>query len=909
MHHWPATAATLATAALVVMAAAEVLASPAATEEVPVCDLACWLAGVSVAVPDRSNITGSLPLGKSFQLDTANTSCGAFALDSVSSSTVSLRPEDGMHAKDNRTGALLNLGLGGAHAECSTWWHLKIFRRNGELESDNEDTTQLVITNSSVAVGVLLAGNLAGPPDTANLTQCFTNITISRVAPQPLTSDIPMNEIVQAALCSALSELVNQNLTALLASLAPYFTPSQQPLPPVPQQPEPLDMHTSALLNFVDFMADDVVGANGEIGLNRIIDHLTNHTGEIRAAGLPYAAHLPFSGGVFAAGISALALAGLDTWTLVDLFEPTAPQLLLSRTAAASLSLNAQLWLNLSLASGAVTATRPLIETVAVWGALSNAAAEASLQLVVRASGAENYTDAQCLNTECLAALVDPNATAAHRIAFNLSAATLSISLGSDSTLALGVAALANNVLGLATWAFPGALPSLLNGAVATAAVDAANAWLNTTLGSARCGYVTPPENPLEKINLRIACISLVSASLLATAVFIAGSYTARQWGAMQAKTKLTDVEAQQWLLAPKNTPTAAVYEPPCLLVHPRLPAAVRYGVPFLLFVNATMFLIGDTSGGVKTYFALTVGDGRVVNTGALGVFAFSNSIKMLWRGGMWPLAFLVAGFSGGWPFLKLLLMMACWVLPRCVLPIRWRELVLMALDALGKWSLIDSFMMIIMIVSFHFTLTFPVHDPATFTVDSPVGLDVIVQPLPGFVVFLAATVVSLVLGHVLLWLHRYADVPHARDNVDDTVDHGKSMLCLYAMVRRGRAVRVAVSAGVALLLIATLGLLLAGFVTDAFDFEFTAALGWFLSISGEDPVRRYSAWSLAYGLPQSSQHPNSFALRLVQVLFMATALVFPIALVLALLALWLIPMRRATRTCTFCQTDYLVDF
>lgn len=65
----------------------------------------------------------------------------------------------------------------------------------------------------------------------------------------------------------------------------------------------------------------------------------------------------------------------------------------------------------------------------------------------------------------------------------------------------------------------------------------------------------------------------------------------------------------------------------------------------------------------------------------------------------------VIAGFSGAWPYVKLALMAACWTIPARGMPLRRRQRLLLWLEALGKWSLIDTFVLVMMMVAFKFHL------------------------------------------------------------------------------------------------------------------------------------------------------------------------------------------------------------
>lgn len=206
-----------------------------------------------------------------------------------------------------------------------------------------------------------------------------------------------------------------------------------------------------------------------------------------------------------------------------------------------------------------------------------------------------------------------------------------------------------------------------------------------------------------------------------------------------------------------------------------------------------------------------------------------------MWVAGIWPLSLLVAGFSGAWPYLKLVLMFASWLTPKRWLPIKYREYILMALDALGKWSLLDSYIMILMLVAFRFSIAFPIHNPETTSVTGPIVIDVIVDPLIGFIAFLVATIVSLILGHVIVALHRYAESPS--QHTADAAASEKEALCKHVLHTCSPTTKVLCGIAVGGLLILTFLLMATGIYVEAFAFEFKGAAAWFLDIIGEEVV------------------------------------------------------------------------
>ena len=68
------------------------------------------------------------------------------------------------------------------------------------------------------------------------------------------------------------------------------------------------------------------------------------------------------------------------------------------------------------------------------------------------------------------------------------------------------------------------------------------------------------------------------------------------------------------------------------------------------------------------------------------------------WEAGTYFLAVIIAFFTGAWPFIKLFAMLVMWFVPTSVVSLPTRDNVLIWLDILGKWSLVDTFVMVLMV-------------------------------------------------------------------------------------------------------------------------------------------------------------------------------------------------------------------
>jgi hypothetical protein len=121
------------------------------------------------------------------------------------------------------------------------------------------------------------------------------------------------------------------------------------------------------------------------------------------------------------------------------------------------------------------------------------------------------------------------------------------------------------------------------------------------------------------------------------------------------------------------------------LMFHPSIPVLIRYGIPVTLLGTIVLFLTANLGVGASVDLSLTLND-ELYHIPSLFAFTLANSVHDMWQAGVYPLSILIALCSGGWPYLKLLLMLFAWMAPLKLCPVKRRENLLMWLDALGKY-------------------------------------------------------------------------------------------------------------------------------------------------------------------------------------------------------------------------------
>lgn len=321
------------------------------------------------------------------------------------------------------------------------------------------------------------------------------------------------------------------------------------------------------------------------------------------------------------------------------------------------------------------------------------------------------------------------------------------------------------------------------------------------------------------------------------------------------------------------------------LAFHPRIRPGFRWGLPLLMLSTMLLFLSSNSGVGAVVKIYITA-NGRPA-TEIPPVFGFSliGSIKDMFDGKVYALGLLIICFSGIWPYMKPMLMMVCWFRPPAYLSISKRQGLLNFLDAFGKWSLVDTFVMVMFMVAFKFDLAAPTGSGVLNDILRESGdngqFQVQVEALYGFYSFLIATFMSLICGHVTTACHRYAHKIGEFGVQGDVAQ--KRRLCYVlpsssAVDVHGPTVAISVS----------LLLVLCGTFLQTFNFNFLGLAGYAL---GEDQHRPFSVFSLGMQLPAASEDPNSFWIRALQGVFFLFAIIVVVAYHVILIVLWAAPM------------------
>ena len=324
------------------------------------------------------------------------------------------------------------------------------------------------------------------------------------------------------------------------------------------------------------------------------------------------------------------------------------------------------------------------------------------------------------------------------------------------------------------------------------------------------------------------------------------------------------------------------------LMFQKSIPNILRIFVPITIIGTITVFIVSNMSTGASVDLVLSSSDNESIDLPGVFTFSLGKTVSEMYEAGVYSLMMLVLVFSGIWPYVKLLLMLFSWVTPDTLFSLKKRENLLIWLDALGKFSLVDSFVLVLMLVSFRFH----------FDVSGVGSIDAFVTPTFGFYTFLFATVMSLVIGHGVTFLHRHSTSPN-----NATLSSGprESIRCHIYQERflGGRYLQLSILFQViwVMLTLLSISLMGIGVTIKSFIFEFKGLAGVAL---GEKSTASYSLVSLGSSIPHSVRDPDDIGVQLIRITYYFFALIMPFACIGVIMILYFVPMKLRTQRLFF---------
>ena len=333
------------------------------------------------------------------------------------------------------------------------------------------------------------------------------------------------------------------------------------------------------------------------------------------------------------------------------------------------------------------------------------------------------------------------------------------------------------------------------------------------------------------------------------------------------------------------------------LIQEAPLPFVLRYGLLAIMIGNIGLLVSSNIEIAAQARIRLSfdlLGNDETVWLNTDSRFSLIDSVTQLWDAGSILLALLVALLSGAWPYIEIGLLIWGYITPG--LEPKRREWVWRSVEMLSKWSFIDVFIVVFLIVAFYIDVDLRFRNTAG------AQAELFIEARYAFYAFCFATLTSMCLGQVLLNLHR--EVHHLGRSrfhaLEQRLEEPKKKSPRRSLTTHpleGKPPRwwqklvLPAILGVA-------GLLAAALTVTAVVFEVNGAAGLLIDITeGSDKRNAYSAPEIPIALLDTT--PNDGWRPLVRILT-GIVLVFAVAVpalhIVLLGALWGLPLTAPTQ-------------
>ena len=678
------------------------------------------------------------------------------------------------------------------------------------------------------------------------------------------------------------------------------------------------DLKKSPLISAVVYLLNHLTGADGPLSLNNLVDIITYDTGVVRLHEF-YNKSINFgfnlmdkdnaSYGNYEICLEDLNITGLNTWKNFSALEPYDKALLSTYTNLQNLTINISFSLKVILDNATnLSANKTILyEKAKLRTNLVNNTLNGFLQLPIDNKKAKYYTNKECLNLDCILDLADSNGTGITTLSLNETFTYIKLEFDKLSSLEEDLDDAINKLINLFISGFDDKISLFINALLNNTAINYVNEKINDFLNKQYCPGISDPEDNEINKSYTIGAFSAAFALFLMLIFFpyIFGNLGRKnpskieeflEGDEVNERIANSEIKNEKNLIQPKYCfPGITVHwlkefgriDPSgaSLFLHPQIPLFWRIFIPLGIFATIALFVSSNSSTGASVFIVFQVG--RRIQIPSLFDFGLINSVRDMWKAGVYPLSVIVALFSGIWPYLKLVLMLISFVLPTSLLKKKKRSSILLILDATGKCSILDSYIMILMLVGFHFHVPFPVVPPSE--AEEKTIVDVFVYAAYGFFTLILGTLISLFLSHVITHLHRSLD-EHPDQNKGQKAESYKSLISFAENKYFGRIFfRILIT----VLLFITLILVLVGINITSFSFHFHGLAGYALELFDLSPTREYSVIELGLDVPKAYENPNDSIIRFTQVIYFLTVFVIPISLLINSIFLWLVPLPR----------------
>ena len=285
------------------------------------------------------------------------------------------------------------------------------------------------------------------------------------------------------------------------------------------------NVKNSPILGSISYLLSNLIGSNGPLNINELINLFTNNTGFIRLKDY-YKKEINFefnltnknnnSFGEIRFSLNDLNISGLNTWKEFNILEPYNALQLFTHTNLDSLSINASFSLRIKLNNNSklVKDEISLFEEAKFRTNIKNNKLNTFIQFPFNDKRAnKEYTDKECLNLDCALDLIDSNGTGITSLLLKEKFSYLLLEIKRSGDLEEDLSDTFEKVTDLFISNFNDQIGLLINALINGTLINLVNNKLNEFLYSKNCPGL--PESNKSEIDISITTIAGVTVSFI----------------------------------------------------------------------------------------------------------------------------------------------------------------------------------------------------------------------------------------------------------------------------------------------------------------------------------------------------------------------------------------------------------
>jgi hypothetical protein len=245
-----------------------------------------------------------------------------------------------------------------------------------------------------------------------------------------------------------------------------------------------------------------------------------------------------------------------------------------------------------------------------------------------------------------------------------------------------------------------------------------------------------------------------------------------------------------------------------------------------------------------------------------------------------------------------LVLMLICFCLPPSILSPKSREKILMIVNITGKFTIFDFYVIIMLLLTYHFLIPIPVSEQS-LTKEKTI-VDIVVTEKYGYISLVIGTFISLILSHIISNLNRSLD-SHPDENKGEKAESNIAIMRFAKMKYIGDIpFRIIIS----VMFFLTLGLVITGGILLCFSFHYTGLVGYLLDIFQIPTMRDLGILIIEFVLPEAYEKDADALFT--QIVYFSTVYIIPLTFLLFAGILWFIPMPRKAQKIFYAIAEIL---